>query len=239
MPATTASASRSAGSTGRCCSARRDAYIERLNGLYAANLAKRNVELMRARATFLDAHNVSAGGRTLAAAHIVVASGGRPLRAADPGRRARHHLRRLLRARRAPGRVAVVGSSYIGVELAGIFAGLGSHTTLVLRGETALRSLRPDARGGDPADPARGGRADRQTQRRARRADAPRTAHSSSRRATAGASARSTACSGRSVASRRSEDLALERAGVQLDGQGFIATDLYQATSAAGHLRHR
>ncbi len=30
------------------------------------------------------------------------------------------------------------------------------------------------------------------------------------------------------------EDLALERAGVHLDGQGYIATDLYQATSAPG-----
>ena len=65
--------------------ARREAYIERLNGLYAANLAKRNVELIRARAAFLDAHNVSADGRTLAAAHIVVASGGRPLVPPIPG----------------------------------------------------------------------------------------------------------------------------------------------------------
>jgi glutathione reductase (NADPH) len=30
------------------------------------------------------------------------------------------------------------------------------------------------------------------------------------------------------------EDLALERAGVRLDAQGFIATDLYQATSTPG-----
>src|ERR1700735_3711339 len=67
--------------------ARRDAYIERLNGIYAAHLAHRNVELIRARAAFLDAHNVSAGGRTLAAAHIVVASGGPPLVPPLPGAR--------------------------------------------------------------------------------------------------------------------------------------------------------
>ena len=42
--------------------AKRDAYIERLNGIYAANLAKRSVELVRARASFVDAHTVSAGG---------------------------------------------------------------------------------------------------------------------------------------------------------------------------------
>ena len=40
-----------------------------------------------------------------------------------------------------PRRVAVVGSSHIAIELAGIFAGLGADTTLVLRGDTALKSF--------------------------------------------------------------------------------------------------
>src|ERR1700751_3835150 len=57
---------------------KRDAYIERLNALYAANLAKRNVELVRGHAAFTAAHTVRAGGRTLSAAHIIVATGGRP-----------------------------------------------------------------------------------------------------------------------------------------------------------------
>src|SRR5580698_2208625 len=60
--------------------ARRDAYIERLNGIYAANLAKRNVELIRARAAFLDAHNVSAGGRTPPRTSWWRAAGGRSCR---------------------------------------------------------------------------------------------------------------------------------------------------------------
>ena len=45
--------------------------------------------------------------------------------------------------RSRPQRVAVVGSSYIAVELAGILRGLGSDTTLVLRGESVLRSFEP------------------------------------------------------------------------------------------------
>ncbi|HEY7996036.1 MAG TPA: FAD-dependent oxidoreductase, partial [Steroidobacteraceae bacterium] len=57
----------------------RDAYIHRLNGIYAANLAKRHVELVRARATFRDAHTVIAGARTLTAAQVLIATGGRPL----------------------------------------------------------------------------------------------------------------------------------------------------------------
>ena len=38
---------------------RRDAYIERLNGIYAANLAKRQIEVVHARASFHDARTVA------------------------------------------------------------------------------------------------------------------------------------------------------------------------------------
>src|SRR5215472_7221928 len=65
--------------------ARRDAYIERLNGIYAANLAKRHVELVRARASFLDAHTVSAAGRRLRADHIFIATGSQPRMPGLPG----------------------------------------------------------------------------------------------------------------------------------------------------------
>src|SRR2546423_14953536 len=57
---------------------RRDAYILRLNELYAANLARHKVELVRARASFADAGAVSAAGRRLSAGHIVIATGGGP-----------------------------------------------------------------------------------------------------------------------------------------------------------------
>jgi len=40
-----------------------------------------------------------------------------------------------------PQRVAVIGSGYISIELAGIFAALGSKTTLLLRGEAALKEF--------------------------------------------------------------------------------------------------
>src|SRR3984885_14581421 len=64
---------------------KRDVYIERLNGIYAANLAKRNVALLRAHASFTAAHTVSAGERTLEAPHIIIATGGRPQLPQIPG----------------------------------------------------------------------------------------------------------------------------------------------------------
>ncbi len=75
---------------------KRDAYIARLNGIYESNLAKRNIELLRGRAHFADAHTVAAAARQLTAPHIVIAVGGRPMVPADRRRRAWHHFGRLL-----------------------------------------------------------------------------------------------------------------------------------------------
>src|SRR5438046_3500138 len=53
---------------------RRDAYVLRLNEIYAANLAKRKVELLRGAGRFVDARRVAAAGRVLTADHIVIAT---------------------------------------------------------------------------------------------------------------------------------------------------------------------
>ena len=119
----------------------RDAYIHRLNGLYAANLAKHHVELVHGRAHFIDAHTVQVGERRLAAAHVLIASGGRPLVPKIPGAQLGITSDGFFALEKRPQRVAVVGSSYIAVELAGIFAALGSETALVLRSESVLRSF--------------------------------------------------------------------------------------------------
>ncbi len=210
---------------------RRDAYILRLNELYAANLARHQVELVRARASFVDAGTVSAAGRRLSAAHIIIATGGRPRRPLIPGTELGITSDGFFELSQRPQRVAVVGSSYIALELAGIFAGLGADTTLVLRGDTALKTF-DDMLGeatlsmlreegvdivlhASPAALARG--ADGALELRAR--DGRRL----------GPFDCVLWAVGRVAAV---EDLALGRAGVALDIQGFIATDLYQASSA-------
>src|SRR5262249_50127293 len=119
----------------------RDAYIHRLNGLYAANLARRRVELVHARASFVDARTVQAGGRRLTAPHVMIASGGHPRLPGIPGARLGITSDGFFELSARPPRVAVVGSSYIALELAGIFAGLGSEAALVLRGDTALKTF--------------------------------------------------------------------------------------------------
>src|SRR5690606_13127546 len=51
---------------------RRDAYIRRLNGIYARNLERRGVEHMAEAGRFEDAQTVRAGARRLKAPHIII-----------------------------------------------------------------------------------------------------------------------------------------------------------------------
>lgn len=122
---------------------KRDAYVARLNGIYAANLDKRGVTLLRERARLSAAQGVIAGGREYRAPHIVVATGGHPLVPDIPG--AGHGITSdgFFELPARPAGVAIVGSGYIAVELAGIFSALGSHTTLVARRDGLLRHFEP------------------------------------------------------------------------------------------------
>src|SRR5579862_8865021 len=104
---------------------RRDLYVARLNDLYAANLAKRHVELIRGRASFIDPHQVSVAGRTLTAPRIIIATGGQPQLPQIPGGELAITSDGFFELGKLPARVAVVGAGYIAVELSGIFAGLG------------------------------------------------------------------------------------------------------------------
>jgi glutathione reductase (NADPH) len=75
--------------------------------------------------------------------HIVIATGGTPRVPVIPGVELGITSDGFFELGQRPPRVAVVGSGYIGVELAGIFQALGSQTSLVLRHEHVLKSFDP------------------------------------------------------------------------------------------------
>jgi len=212
---------------------RRDAYVHRLNGVYAANLAKRHVELVRARGHFLDTHTVTAGDRTFSAPHIILATGGRPLLPKIPGAEFGITSDGFFELPRRPQRVAVVGSSYIAVELASILRGLGSDTSLVLRRESVLRSFEPML--GEAAlvslrDDGVEVVTQASPERLERDAQGLLTLQVADGRRLGPFDALVWAI-GRVPAI---EDLALPKAGVALGEDGFIRTDLYQVTSVPG-----
>ncbi|MDE2219872.1 MAG: glutathione-disulfide reductase [Gammaproteobacteria bacterium] len=122
---------------------RRDAYIARLNGIYASNLDQRGVTLLRERAQLSAGQGVLAGGREYRAPHIVLATGSHPMVPAIAGAELGITSDGFFELAARPAGVAIIGSGYIAMELAGVFSALGSHTTIVARGAGLLRHFEP------------------------------------------------------------------------------------------------
>jgi len=120
---------------------RRDAYVERLRGIYRENLDRSGARLFRVRAKIAAPGRVAIGDDVHEARHVVVATGGRPLVPDIPG--AGHGLTSdgFFELERMPARVAIIGSGYVAAELSGVFAALGSRVTLAVRYDHVLRSF--------------------------------------------------------------------------------------------------
>jgi glutathione reductase (NADPH) len=117
---------------------KRDAYIVRLNAIYARNLQAKGVATRQGAARFVDAHTVEVNGERLSARHLVIATGGVPMVPALPGAALGITSDGFFELERRPQRVAVVGSGYIACELAGAFHELGSQTELFIRKDHVL-----------------------------------------------------------------------------------------------------
>jgi glutathione reductase (NADPH) len=121
--------------------ARRAAYVERLRGIYLQNLESSGATLLRHRARLAGGRKVEIGGRMHEAAHVVVATGGRPIVPPLPGAELGITSDGFFALERMPASVAIVGGGYIAAELSGVFAALGARTTLALRFDRILRSF--------------------------------------------------------------------------------------------------
>ncbi len=122
---------------------RRDGYIARLNGVYACNLDRRQVAVHTGNASFVDAYTLKVGDQVITADRIVVATGGRPKFPAIPGAKLGISSDGFFKLDVLPGRVAVVGSGYIAVELAGMLNGFGSRVEQLVRRDSVLRGFDP------------------------------------------------------------------------------------------------
>jgi glutathione reductase (NADPH) len=117
---------------------KRDAYIARLNAIYARNLQAKGVAHRQGMGRLVDAHTVDVNGERLSAKHIVIATGGVPTVPALPGAELGITSDGFFELERRPQRVAVVGSGYVACELAGAFHELGSQTELFIRKDHLL-----------------------------------------------------------------------------------------------------
>lgn len=120
---------------------RREAYIERLNGIYFRNLERENIALIEGYARFVDERVLEVNGKRYSADHIIIATGGRPKHPDIPGAELLIDSDGFFALDHQPSKVAIVGAGYIAVELTGVLHHLGSDATLVLRGEKPLRGF--------------------------------------------------------------------------------------------------
>lgn len=131
--------------------AAKDKEIGRLEAAYQGTLQRAGVTMFSDRAELTSPTEIKlkAGGRTISAAKILIATGGTPsLGEPIPGldhvitSNDAFHLKEL------PRRIVIYGGGYIAIEFAGIFAGLGAETTIVYRSEKILRGFDEDLRDG-------------------------------------------------------------------------------------------
>lgn len=122
--------------------------LSRLEAAYRAGLEKAGVRIHDTRATLEDAHALRlASGGTVTARHILVATGGRPVRPAIPGAELGVVSDDLFDLPDLPRRVLVIGGGYIASEFACILHGLGSEVAIAYRGAQILRGFDDEARG--------------------------------------------------------------------------------------------
>ncbi len=128
--------------------ANKDTEIARLERAYTATLEKAGVAVVKNRAVLADGHTIKLGdGTSVRAAYVLIATGGAPsLGDQIPGIEHAISSNEAFHLRELPRRVLIQGGGYIAVEFAGIFSGLGSHVTLVYRGENILRGFDDDVR---------------------------------------------------------------------------------------------
>jgi glutathione reductase (NADPH) len=131
--------------------AAKDREIHRLNGVYQRLLVSRGVEILLGRAALEDAHTVvvTAADGTVTrrtARHILVATGGNPVRPTFPGAELAMISDDVFYLPKRPERLLVIGGGYIAVEMAGIFRGYGAEVTLTYRGALFLRGFDRDVR---------------------------------------------------------------------------------------------
>ncbi|HEX6997505.1 MAG TPA: glutathione-disulfide reductase [Gammaproteobacteria bacterium] len=210
----------------------RDAYVARLNDIYARNLDRKGVTTIRSRGVFASAQEiVDEAGARYRAPHVVIATGGFPDVPSLEGAELGITSDGFFDLEELPPSVAIVGSGYVAVELAGVLHSLGSRVTVFARYGGLLRSF--DSMLSERLEEAM-------------RADGIEiVTHAVPQAVSRDGGLTLTTADGRSFGgfdvllwaigrSPNTAQLRLAEAGIETDADGFVAVDAYQNTSVAG-----
>lgn len=120
---------------------KRDAYVRRLNDIYAKNLENANITHIQAPAVFVDDKHLKANDELFSAPHILIATGAYPRIPDLSGIEHTITSDGFFELQQQPERVAVVGAGYIATELSGMLNALGSEVVQYLRKDKLLREF--------------------------------------------------------------------------------------------------
>lgn len=120
---------------------KREAYIERLRGLYLKRFESLNIDCIRGHGEFENETTLRVNNETYSADDIVIATGGTPIIPDIPGAEFGIDSDGFFELKHQPKKAIVVGAGYIAVELAGVLSHLGTDTTLAIRNEKPLRTF--------------------------------------------------------------------------------------------------
>ncbi|MFP7673559.1 FAD-dependent oxidoreductase [Marivita sp. S0852] len=122
--------------------------LDRLEGVYRNLLDGSGVKMFDARARLKDPHTIELStGETVTAKHILVATGGRPVRPEMPNADLGIVSDDIFNLETLPKSILIIGGGYIACEFACILAGLGVEVTQYYRGAQILRGFDDEARG--------------------------------------------------------------------------------------------
>jgi glutathione reductase (NADPH) len=207
----------------------RDAYVSRINKHYADALGRAGIDIIQGVARFTDERTVEVDGESISADSVIIAAGGRPQVPEVSGAALGITSDGFFDLTHCPQKVAIVGSGYIAVELAGMLEALGAEVSMVLRKQYLLRpfdTMLRDALFEQMS--AQGVRIHRETQvREVRRQEDGRLAVDCGRVVLADVDVLIWAIGRRP----NSDRLNAVATGVVQDSQGFIQTDEFQQSS--------
>ncbi|MGD8999756.1 MAG: glutathione-disulfide reductase [Granulosicoccaceae bacterium] len=211
----------------------REGYISGINNWYHGYLKDSDIDEIAGEARFVDAHTLEVSGQQYTADHIVISPGTEPVVPDIPG--AEHGITSdgFFALTEQPQRVAVVGSGYIAVEIAGLMQALGSEVSLLIRREHVLGSFDAMLRETLMEEMVEAGvnlLSSMQIERVEKTADGSLTLHCAGGHSISGFDCLLWAI-GRAP---NIAGLNLDAAGVEHDEHGYIPTDAFQNTNVEG-----
>jgi len=121
----------------------REQYIANINRYWDSHVVENGIDRIKGFARFVDAETVAVNGRHYSAPHIVIATGGKPIVSPLPGAELGITSDGFFQLQALPQRVAVIGGSYIAVELSGLLRALGSEVAIVALEDRLMERFDP------------------------------------------------------------------------------------------------